>query len=130
MLDRYALRVGGPLLEGSGEKGGYDPQDLQSAYKISASGRSTQTIALIEAYGYDEAESDLAAYRARYGLGPCTKAKTFAKPAKSVFEGSAGPALSILNCGVAGKGFTTGKLSIYGYNRENAAPSLTEVKSS
>jgi hypothetical protein len=70
----WALPAGGPLLEGGGEDGGYDPQDLQSAYKIPTSGGSTQTIALIEAYGYEGAEADLAAYRQRYGLEPCTTA--------------------------------------------------------
>ncbi|HXW59803.1 MAG TPA: S8 family serine peptidase, partial [Solirubrobacteraceae bacterium] len=70
----WALPAGGPLLEGSGEKGGYDPQDLRSAYKIPTSGGSNQTIALVEAYGYEEAQGDLATYRGRYGLEPCTKA--------------------------------------------------------
>jgi len=69
----YAL-PGGPLLEGGGELGGFDPEDLQSAYAIPASGGSTQTVAVIEEYGYPAAESDLAQYRARYGLPPCTKA--------------------------------------------------------
>ncbi len=69
----WALPAGGPLLEGGGERGGYDPQDLQSAYNIPASGGSTQTIALIDAYGYREAESDLAKYRTRYGLQACTR---------------------------------------------------------
>ncbi|MHB8490770.1 MAG: IPT/TIG domain-containing protein [Solirubrobacteraceae bacterium] len=70
----YALPAGGPLLEGGGEKGGYDPQDLQSAYGIPTSGSSEQTIALIEAFGYGQAEVDLAKYRERYGLEPCTTA--------------------------------------------------------
>jgi hypothetical protein len=69
---RYALPDGGPLLEGGGELGGFDPQDLQSAYRIPASGGGNQTIALVEAYGYEAAESDLATYRDRYGLGECT----------------------------------------------------------
>jgi alpha-tubulin suppressor-like RCC1 family protein len=68
----WALPTGGPPLEGSGELGGYDPQDLQAAYRIPTTGGSTQTIALIDAYGYETAESDLAVYRERYGLGPCT----------------------------------------------------------
>ena len=68
----YALPAGGPLLEGSGELGGYDPQDLQSAYGIPTTGGSTQTIALIDAYGDATAESDLATYRETYGLEPCT----------------------------------------------------------
>ena len=64
----------GPLLEGSGEKGGFDPQDLQSAYKIPTAGGEGQTVALVDAYGYSTAEEDLAKYRERYGLPPCTKA--------------------------------------------------------
>jgi hypothetical protein len=70
----YAPAAGGPLLEGSGELGGYDPQDLQSAYKIPTGVSSTQTIALVDAYGYQSAESDLAKYRERYGLEACTNA--------------------------------------------------------
>ncbi len=71
---RWRLPAGGPLLEGSGEKGGLDPQDLQAAYEIPSSGASNQTIALVDADGYPEAESDLAKYRERYGLPPCTTA--------------------------------------------------------
>ena len=70
----WALPAGGPLLEGGGEGGGFDPQDLQSAYGIPATGGSTQTVALVEAYGYAAAETDLASYRERYGLSACTKA--------------------------------------------------------
>ena len=63
----------GHLLEGGGEEGGLDPADLRSAYKISPSGGSGQTIAVDDAGGYPAAESDLAKYRARYDLPPCTK---------------------------------------------------------
>jgi hypothetical protein len=69
---RYALREGGPLLEGGGELGGLDPEDLRSAYKIPTSGGADQTIALVDAFGYRGAEADLATYRERYGLGECT----------------------------------------------------------
>jgi hypothetical protein len=65
----------GPLLQGGGEHGGFDPSDLQSAYHIPTTLSSPQTIALIDAYGYPDAESDLAAYRKRYGLPACTKAE-------------------------------------------------------
>jgi hypothetical protein len=64
----------GPLLEGGGERGGFDPQDLQSAYKIPISGGEDQTIALVDAFGYEAAEADLNKYRLRYGLGECTRA--------------------------------------------------------
>lgn len=77
-LARFALPAGGPLqarpLEGDGEHGGYDPQNLQSAYKIPTTGGADQTVALIDAEGYPEAEKDLAVYRERYGLPACTHA--------------------------------------------------------
>ncbi|HEV3046091.1 MAG TPA: IPT/TIG domain-containing protein [Solirubrobacteraceae bacterium] len=71
---RFQLPGEGPLLQGSGENGGYDPQDLRSAYDIPAGGGSEQTIALVDAYGFPQAEADLATYRERYGLPPCTAA--------------------------------------------------------
>ena len=83
---RFRLPGGGPLLEGSGEKGGYDPQDLQSAYKIPTTGGESQTIALVDAYGYPTAEEDLAKYRERYGLPPCTKADGCFKKVNQVGE--------------------------------------------
>jgi subtilase family serine protease len=51
---------------------GYGPGDLRSAYNITTNG--TTTIAIVDAYGYTNAESDLAAYRAQYGLPACTTA--------------------------------------------------------
>ena len=73
VASRFALSRGGALLEGGGELGGLDPQDLRAAYLIPLAGGSTQTIAVVDAYGYQAAEADLAKYRERYGLGPCTK---------------------------------------------------------
>jgi alpha-tubulin suppressor-like RCC1 family protein len=64
----------GALLQGSGEKGGFDPQDLQSAYDIPTTGGAGETIAIVDAYGFKEAEAALAVYRERYGLPPCTTA--------------------------------------------------------
>ena len=51
---------------------GYGPADLKSAYSITTNG--TTTIAIVDAYGYKNAESDLAVYRAQYGLPACTTA--------------------------------------------------------
>ncbi len=51
---------------------GYGPSQLTSAYKISGSG--TGTIAIVDAYGYTNAESDLGVYRAQFGLSACTTA--------------------------------------------------------
>lgn len=53
---------------------GYTPADLRSAYKITSAGSSTYTIAIVDAYGYPNAEQDLAVYRAKYGLPECTTA--------------------------------------------------------
>ena len=52
---------------------GYGPSDLRSAYNITSNGSGT-TIAIVDAYGYPNAESDLATYRAQYGLPACTTA--------------------------------------------------------
>jgi hypothetical protein len=60
--------------DGSGERRGLDPQELQTAYDIPKTLSTPQTVALVDAFGYPDAESDLAAYRAEYGLPPCTKA--------------------------------------------------------
>ncbi len=53
---------------------GYGPADLRSAYAITATGDPGTVIAIVDAYGYPNAESDLAVYRATYGLPPCTSA--------------------------------------------------------
>ena len=41
---------------------------------MTGSGSSDYTIAIVDAYGYPNAESDLAVYRATYGLPACTTA--------------------------------------------------------
>jgi len=51
---------------------GYWPADLQSAYSINTSGGAGVTVAIVDAYGYPNAEADLATYRARFGLPACT----------------------------------------------------------
>lgn len=53
---------------------GYGPSDLRSAYKVTSTGSSAFTIAIVDAYGYTTAEQDLAIYRAQYGLPACTTA--------------------------------------------------------
>src|SRR4051812_48153880 len=56
---------------------GFGPTDLRQAYGLSpASGApgSGPTIAIVDAYGYANAEKDLNVYRAQYGLGSCTTA--------------------------------------------------------
>jgi subtilase family serine protease len=53
---------------------GYSPADLRSAYKLTSLGSASQTVAIVDAYNDPNAESDLAVYRARYGLAACTTA--------------------------------------------------------
>jgi subtilase family serine protease len=53
---------------------GYTPADLQSAYNLSTAGGAGQTIAIVDAFDDPNAESDLAVYRAQFGLPPCTTA--------------------------------------------------------
>src|SRR3954469_4311532 len=54
---------------------GYGAAQLQSAYGLTGvAGSGTPTVAIVDAYGYPNAERDLAVYRAQYGLPPCTTA--------------------------------------------------------
>ena len=53
---------------------GYSPANLQSAYKVTTSGSSSTIVAIVDAYGYTNAESDLGVYRTQFGLGSCTTA--------------------------------------------------------
>ncbi len=66
------------VIDGSGHPlatsspSGYAPADLRSAYKITGTGTSSTWVAIVDAYGYPNAESDLAVYRSQFGLSPCT----------------------------------------------------------
>jgi subtilase family serine protease len=54
---------------------GYGPAQLQSAYALTGVvGAGTPTVAIVDAFGYPNAEADLAVYRAQYGLPACTTA--------------------------------------------------------
>ncbi|HZU63378.1 MAG TPA: S53 family peptidase [Novosphingobium sp.] len=53
---------------------GLAPADLRSAYRLTANGSSATIVAVVDAYGYANAEADLAVYRAQYGLPACTTA--------------------------------------------------------
>ncbi len=53
---------------------GYGPSDLRAAYGIAGAGAATTVVAVVDAYGYGDAEADLAVYRAQYGLPACTTA--------------------------------------------------------
>jgi hypothetical protein len=53
---------------------GFGAPDLVSAYKLDTSVNPGATIAIVDAYGYPAAESDLAKYRTQFGLPACTVA--------------------------------------------------------
>lgn len=53
---------------------GYTPSDIQAAYSLDPSRGKGQTIAIVDAYGYRDAASDLAQYRKAAKLPPCTTA--------------------------------------------------------
>ena len=59
----------------SNSPSGYNPSDLQSAYKLpSSTAGSGQTVAIVDAYNDPNAESDLGVYRSHFGLPACTTA--------------------------------------------------------
>lgn len=71
---RGNVRDGKPNASRLATPAGYGPSDLRAAYGINGSGSSSYTIAIVDAYGYANAEKDLATYRAQYGLPACTTA--------------------------------------------------------
>jgi len=64
---------GRPIQNASAPLAGLTPADLRDAYKIAGMGSRSTVIAVVAAYGYDNAEADLAIYRNYFGLPPCTK---------------------------------------------------------
>ena len=78
---------------------GYGPADLASAYHVTSSGSSAMTVAIVDAYGYANAEADLATYRSMYGLPPCTTANgCFTK-----VDQNGGSSYPVYNAGWAGE---------------------------
>ena len=53
---------------------GKTPADIQSAYKVAGLSSGRRTVAIVDAYGYPNAERDLGLYRAQWGLPACTVA--------------------------------------------------------
>ncbi len=53
---------------------GYGPADMRSAYNLPSASGSDATVAIVDAFDDPTAESDLAVYRAQYGLPACTTA--------------------------------------------------------
>jgi hypothetical protein len=53
---------------------GLGPADLAAAYNLDATKQPSVTVAIVDAFNYPNAESDLATYRSQFGLPPCTTA--------------------------------------------------------
>ncbi|SDJ04643.1 hypothetical protein SAMN05444157_1450 [Frankineae bacterium MT45] len=53
---------------------GLSPANLASAYNLNSTGGAGRTVAVVDAYDAPNIESDLATYRAQYGLPACTTA--------------------------------------------------------
>lgn len=53
---------------------GFGPADLAAAYKLDTTKGAGAIVAIVDAFHYPNAESDLASYRSQFGLPPCTKA--------------------------------------------------------
>lgn len=69
------LVVNGKVSPNGSSPAGYNPPDLQSAYKLpSSTAGSGQTVAIVDAYDDPNAESDLGVYRSQFGLSACTTA--------------------------------------------------------
>jgi subtilase family serine protease len=51
---------------------GFGPTDLTSAYAVPSGAGSGRTVAIVDAYGDPNVESDLATYRSTFGLPACT----------------------------------------------------------
>ncbi len=66
---------GVPIHSMAAPVGGFSPADLQSAYGLPTGGGAGRIVAIFGGGSdYANAESDLAVYRAQYGLPPCTAA--------------------------------------------------------
>lgn len=57
---------------GSGTPSGYVPADIQSAYGLSSTAGSGETVAIVDAYNDPNAEGDMNTYRSQFGLVSCT----------------------------------------------------------
>ncbi|MEI9929040.1 MAG: hypothetical protein WDM89_00365 [Rhizomicrobium sp.] len=74
---------GNPLTSQHPPIGGKTPANLQDAYKITTSGSSSTIVAVVDAFGYTNAETDLGVYRTQWGLPACTTQNGCFKKAQS-----------------------------------------------
>jgi subtilase family serine protease len=67
-------KLGNPLTSQHPPISGKTPASLQSAYKITTTGSSSTVIAIVDAFGYTNAETDVNVYRSQFSLPACTTA--------------------------------------------------------
>jgi subtilase family serine protease len=78
---------------------GKAPADIQGAYKVAGLSSGGRTVAIVDAYGYPNAERDLGVYRAQWGLPACTVANGCLR----IINQSGGSSLPRFNAGWAGE---------------------------
>lgn len=78
---------------------GKTPADIQSAYKVAGLSSGRRTVAIVDAYGYPNAERDLGVYRAQWGLPACTVANGCLR----IINQSGGSSLPRFDSGWAGE---------------------------
>jgi subtilase family serine protease len=78
---------------------GKRPADIRSAYKLAGLSSGGRTVAIVDAYGYPNAERDLGVYRAQWGLPACTVANGCLR----IVNQSGGSSLPRFNAGWAGE---------------------------
>jgi subtilase family serine protease len=78
---------------------GKTPTDIQGAYKLSGLSAAGRTVAIVDAYGYPNAERDLGVYRTQWGLSACTTANGCLR----IINQSGGSSLPRFNVGWAGE---------------------------
>jgi virginiamycin B lyase len=109
-LARSALGKISPEEEGTGELGGWSPANLKSAYKLPATGGVGETVAIVDAWNYPDAEADLKFYREHYKLyykgteTACTRANTCFKKINQIGESSESETATLYPKAKEGKG--------------------------
>jgi subtilase family serine protease len=74
-LAEAATNVYGQIIQSSKPlAAAFTPQMLEQAYNVKGLKGNGRTVAIVDAYGYPELESDLATFRSTYHLGACTTA--------------------------------------------------------
>jgi subtilase family serine protease len=69
-----ARAAGRPVAAGATTPKGWGATDIEQAYKLPVSRTPDATVAVVDAYSTPHLAADLAVYRARYHLPPCTTA--------------------------------------------------------